>query len=167
MTSFSILQLELILILSLIVIKKATSEFYDLSVDHIEVVNSYGFKKNILHSNRVTILEFFVSWCGTCNSFKIVWKTFANLTILWQKKVLRVAAIDCDSIVNDFEVCQKNDVLDYPRFRMFSTEQNDIAGFKLSEKEDARSEQFMKSTIDFLEQQNNTRKDWPILKPYM
>jgi hypothetical protein len=101
-------------------IAKADNQaMYDLELDHIEEINSYTFKSNVLRSNRATILEHYASWCGTCQAFKITWKEFANLTRLWHAKVLRVAAIDCVSIVNDIEVCRKNDITSYPRFRMY------------------------------------------------
>jgi hypothetical protein len=111
--------LFLIKCLFVVITKTEYQAMYDLELDHIEEINSYTFESNVLRSNRATILEHYASWCGTCQAFKITWKEFANLTRLWHAKVLRVAAIDCVSIVNDIEVCRKNDIASYPRFRMY------------------------------------------------
>ena len=139
--------LMIFLILFFVVVTKADNDqpFYDFDLDHVENINSYSFKTDVLRSNRVTILEhyagyymrcyynkffylkkfslfisfFYAGWCSTCRTFKITWKEFAILTKLWHAKVLRVAAIDCVSIVNDMEVCRKNEITSYPKFRMY------------------------------------------------
>ena len=141
-------------------------QFYNFSVDHIEEYKIQEFKSNVLNSNRITLIKFYADWCGSSKKFRPHWRQFANDTKLWQKRVLRVAALDCvfeDDWVN--EICDANDVNDYPQFRLYSIRTKNIIGLK-KESEKSRSEEFMRAAIDFIERQRHPPKDWPKLAPY-
>jgi thiol-disulfide isomerase/thioredoxin len=154
----------LILIFTLATAKK--EQFYKFNVDNIEEYKIEEFKNNVLNSNRVTIIEFYADWCGSSKKFRPFWREFANDTKLWHNRVLRVAALDCvfeDEWVN--EICDANDVNDYPQFKFYSIRTKNIIGLK-KESEKSRSEDFMKAAIDFIEKQRHPPKEWPKLSPY-
>ena len=138
-------------------------QFYEPSVDHIEVYDVEGFKKNVLNSDKATIIEFYANWCGYSKNFIPHWKNFANETKLWHKNVIRVAAMDCYDVDN--EICWSNAVLMYPMFMLYHARTRSILGVR-KETLDSRSEQFMKTTIHFLENQRHPPTAWPKLLPY-
>jgi hypothetical protein len=137
--------------------------FYTPDIDHIEVFEAETFRSNVLNSNKATIMEFYADWCSYSKRFIPHWKNFANETILWQKNVVRIAALNCAELGN--EICWRNGVYEYPQFKLYHARTTNVIGLrKLDEK--ARSETFMRTTIDFLEKQRHPPREWPRLYQY-
>lgn len=112
----------------------------------------------------VSILVY-ANWCSYSKSFIPHWKQFSNDTRLWQKRVLRVAAIDCAFDIND-KICWENNILEFPQFRFYHARTENKIGVR-KEDENSRSEKFMRATIDFIEKQRHPPRDWPRLTSYM
>ena len=141
-------------------------QFYKANTKLIEDYTIQEFKDNVLNSNRVTIIEYYADWCGFCKNFRQHWHHFANETQLWRKRVLRVAALDCvfeDEWVN--EICDGNDVDEYPQFRLYPARETNIKGLK-AESEKSRTEDFMKTVINYIEIQRHPPKEWPKLQEF-
>ena len=138
--------------------------FYVPEIDHIEVVTSDNFTSVVFLAEHLTIMKFYAHWCGYSKRFIPHWKDFANETILWHKNVLRVASIDCANAQNH-DICQKNQVYEYPVFRFFPAYGTLERGIT-AENETSRSEKFMRRAIYFLETQEKPPKTWPDLAPY-
>lgn len=92
-------------------------------------------------------------------------KTFASETLLWQKNILRVAAIDCGDARN-FLLCNNNLVREYPVFRWFPLYYRKERGY-VAENETSTMQKFMATAINFFEQEKNPPDDWPYLTPYV
>ncbi len=106
------------LIKCLVIFENDAQPFYDPVLDGIEVLDVSNFQKNVLHSNRATFIEYYAYWCGYSKKFRVHWKAFSNETRLWQKNVLRVAAMDCADQKNI--ICTLNEVNEFPIFKVFS-----------------------------------------------
>ena len=91
-------------------------------------------------------------------------KTFASETLLWQKHVLRVAAIDCGDARN-FMICNSNLVREYPVFRWFSAYNKADRGV-VACNETSSMQKFMRNAINFLESEQNPPDSWPYLTSY-
>ena len=117
--------INFILIIEYMIITENDAQpFYDPVSDRIEVLDVLEFQKNVLHSNRATFIEYYAYWCGYSKKFRIHWKAFSNETILWQKSVLRVAAMDCADEKN--LICSLNSINEFPQFKVFSVDINFI-----------------------------------------
>lgn len=57
--------------------KKTPEGLYNLS-DDVFILHGSNFKRNIVDSDSVWIVEFYNSWCGHCIKFAPFWKTFAT-----------------------------------------------------------------------------------------
>ena len=139
--------------------------FYDNN-SLIEEHNSTTFKKYVVNSNRITIMEYYAKWCVISQWFQVVWNDFANQTQHW-KSVLRIAGMDCDNTYNELEVCKKNGVAEYPNFKLYHARQHNFVGATIVDGVELRSEQFMKTVIDFIEKQRHPPREWPTLYPYV
>ena len=156
--------LKLIIIISFIFVRAEYPQFYDFKNDSIEEYSEDQFLSNVINSNKASIIEFYANWCGYSQMFIPHWKNFANETKLWQKVVLRVGALDCfRNKTND--ICWRNNAHEFPQFLLYHAKTTNIKGLR-RETEDSRSEQFMKTTIDFLEKQRHPPREWPYLFPY-
>ena len=153
-----------VLVLIAFSVKGEYISFYEFARDGIEEFNSTQFKQYVLNSNRATIIEFYANWCNSSRSFINHWKEFANETRLWHRNVLRVASMDCGD--NKNEICLVNDVRQYPQFRLYPAKGKNLMGLKKIESVESRSEQFMKTAVDFLEKQRHSPRHWPKLSPY-
>ena len=139
-------------------------QFYEFELHNIEEYDDEMFSRNILNSNRATFVEFYAHWCGSSKNFKQKWKQFANETKGWHKHVLRVAAIDCERNITNL-ICDLNEINDYPQFKLYFARTTNIRGTG-KEGEKSKIENFMRSTIDFLEKQRHPPREWPTLFPY-
>jgi hypothetical protein len=96
--------------------------------------------------------------------FSLFRKTFASETLLWQKYVLRVAAIDCGDARN-FLICNTNQVREYPVFRWFPA-YNQAQRGTVACNETSSMQKFMRNAINFLESEPNPPDHWPYLTSY-
>ena len=140
------------------------------------IPNSYGvkiyktadeFEQDVLNSNKITIIQFFSSsLCDLCKDFQADWAHFAEDTKLWQKKMLNIAAMDC-SLASAEKICDNNKITSYPEFRLYHAWQTRSIGVKKGNLNiKSRSEQFMKTVIDFCETQRHWPPEWPTLSFY-
>ena len=42
---------------------------YDPAKDSIELLDVSTFEKTVFNSSKMTVIEFFAHWCGTCQRF--------------------------------------------------------------------------------------------------
>ena len=143
-------------------------QFYDFKQDHIEEYDTEDFKKNVLNSNKATLVEFYAHWCGSSKKFRSKMRAIANETQTWEKNVLRVVAVDCyRNASGDHEICDENGVIEYPVFKLYHARATKVIGFLMKSDEHSKLETFMKEAIDFIEQQRHRPREWPNLYPYM
>jgi hypothetical protein len=140
-------------------------EFFYKETDHIQNLNG-DFNEEILKSNRISVVETYMDWCGYSKLFIPHYMEFANHTQLWHEKVLRVAAIDCaKEVTNNQIACIKNWVPEFPWIRLFAANSN--TGKNIREfNEHIRSEGLMQAVIDAIEKQENKPDSWPSLSAY-
>ncbi|XP_072161493.1 sulfhydryl oxidase 1 isoform X2 [Bemisia tabaci] len=94
---------------------------YDES-DKVVILNSTNFDNYVMnHPKKAWLVEFYVSWCGQCQRYALLWKEFALNVYNWRDYV-HVAAIDCDpdSIdPNNRKLCRSYEVIQYPTLKYF------------------------------------------------
>ncbi len=91
----------------------------------------------------------------------------AKDTKLWHNKVIRVAAVDCALVEND-EICAANQVRVFPTFAFFKPFSTNLTGITINKTHDyvKGSEFFYGLIFEFLENLNEPKVDFPVLKPY-
>ncbi|KAL0632635.1 hypothetical protein Q9L58_008483 [Maublancomyces gigas] len=73
-----------------------------------------GFKKEILLSENVAIVEFYAPWCGHCKSLKPEYEKTAKAL----KGLVKVAAVNCDEEKNK-ALCSQQGVKGFPTLKIF------------------------------------------------
>ena len=141
-------------------------KFYETEIDNIEIMTKENLITHLFNSDRLTALECYANWCGFSRMFIPQWKYFANETLLWHKRVLRVAAIDCALDENKGICFFKYDVKAYPDFRWFNAKLDSSGVVITAENETSKSEDFMRTTINLIESHKNPPEAWPYLESY-
>jgi len=91
--------------------------FYDKSSNVIELDDN-NFKKHVLQSEHVHVVEFFAPWCGHCKSLVPEYKKAAtNL-----KGLVKFGAVDCDNDKNK-GLCSQYGIQGFPTIKVFYTKQ--------------------------------------------
>ena len=91
--------------------------------DKVDVLNGLDELKTYLHRSKVpSIIVYYASWCGHCQHYAPVYKTFANNTWHW-RNVFGVAAIDCGQSSNN-EACNAGGVSGFPTIKLYDAYQD-------------------------------------------
>ncbi len=138
-------------------------QFYNDDVDFIENINADDFAAIVVDSERITLIKMYANWCVYSKGFVPHYKQFAKDTRLWHKNVLRVTAMDC-SLTRNKKLCQQNNVKIFPSFLFYQARSDQLVGH-MSETIYSRTENFMRTVIDMLENQTSVPVSWPNIKP--
>ncbi|KAG9299478.1 hypothetical protein G9A89_009431 [Geosiphon pyriformis] len=93
-----------------------TTALYDEN-DSVMLLTEKNFKKEVLLTERVVLVEFFAPWCGHCQKLVPEYKKVAeNL-----KGLAKVVAIDCDDDSNG-ALCAAYNVKGYPTIKLFPSQ---------------------------------------------
>ena len=93
----------------------------------------------------------------------LVWKEFANQTLLWQKNIIRVAVVDC-ALDENTALCRFHDVHSFPTFHIFELHAQKYKGVQISYT--SYSQDFKHEVIDFLQVHPNPPSFWPPFPVY-
>jgi protein disulfide-isomerase A6 len=83
--------------------------------DHVEVLTTANFQKNVMDSSSTYIVKFFAPWCGHCrSSAPAVTKAAKTLD-----GVAKIGVVDCD---DEKALCSKYGVQGFPTIKVFKGE---------------------------------------------
>ncbi|KAF8544239.1 thioredoxin-like protein [Trichophaea hybrida] len=100
-------------ITSLLLLGSAEAAFYSKNSAVIQLDNK-NFKKEIIDSINVAVVEFYAPWCGHCQNLKPVYNKLAESL----QGIVKVAAIDCDDEKNK-RTCGEHGVQGFPTLKIF------------------------------------------------
>jgi hypothetical protein len=93
----------------------------------------------------------------------LVWKEFAKQTLIWQKNVIRVAAVDC-ALTENTELCRFHGINSFPTFYMFELHSQKYKGTKVNYY--SYEQDFKHELIDFLQIHPIKPSFWPLFLIY-
>ena len=103
----------LILVAVLVLTCSFADAFYAKS-SGVVALNSQNFKKQVIDSDELWLVEFYAPWCGHCKSLKPVWEKVAKAL----KGIVKVGAVDMDA---DPQAGAPYDVKGFPTLKFFGT----------------------------------------------
>jgi len=127
--------------------------------------NATDFEAILFKSDKVTVFQFYNSWCGHCRRYAPFFKEFGKLISNWSP-VVQVAAINCVDESNE-EICRNYSVTAYPTIRLFWTNvssQNDTG--KHVDNLEFSAEFLRDRTVEFIMENLKTKSppaSWPML----
>ncbi|ORX82201.1 thioredoxin-like protein [Basidiobolus meristosporus CBS 931.73] len=87
------------------------------SRDDVVAITEKNFRKEVLETEQVVLMEFFAPWCGYCQKLVPDYKKVAqNL-----KGLVKVAAVDCDDEQNK-PICATYGIQGFPTIKLFPSE---------------------------------------------
>lgn len=84
------------------------------SEDHVKELNPSTFKKYVLESPHVSLVEFYAPWCGHCQAMKSEYIRAAKSS----HGLINVAAVNCDDDTNK-GLCAQYGVKSFPTVKVF------------------------------------------------
>lgn len=82
--------------------------------DHVKELNPSTFKKYVLESPHVSLVEFYAPWCGHCQAMKSEYIRAGKSS----HGLINVAAVNCDDDVNK-GLCSQYGVKSFPTVKVF------------------------------------------------
>ncbi|KAK9727378.1 hypothetical protein K7432_001910 [Basidiobolus ranarum] len=87
------------------------------SGDNVVTITEKNFRKEVLETEQVVLMEFFAPWCGHCQKLVPDFKKAAqNL-----KGIVKVAAVDCDEEKNK-PLCSTYGIQGFPTIKVFPSQ---------------------------------------------
>ncbi|XP_067009064.2 sulfhydryl oxidase 1 isoform X2 [Anabrus simplex] len=129
------------------------------------VLNATNFRSSVYNTKNSWLVEFYNSWCGHCQRFAPVWKSFAADIYGW-KSVVKIAAIDCAADDNN-PLCREYEIMHYPALKFFPAGANiGHMGVEIEKHENAN--ELRHSILEILkkEQIEGRGSSWPNVTPY-
>jgi protein disulfide-isomerase A6 len=84
------------------------------SLANVITANHKNFKKIVLESTEVVMVEFFAPWCGHCKKLEPEYRAAAGKL----KGLVKLVAVDCDNSANR-ELCSRYGVQGFPTIKIF------------------------------------------------
>jgi protein disulfide-isomerase A6 len=100
--------------LILVAICSQATAFY-AKTSGVIILDSKNFKKEVINSDELWLVEFFAPWCGHCKALKPVWEKVAKAL----KGVVKVGAVDMDA---DPQAGAPYDVKGFPTIKFFGAD---------------------------------------------
>lgn len=101
------------IIVVVMVIAYASAAFYTESSGVVNL-DSKNFKKEVLDSNELWMVEFYAPWCGHCQALKPTWEKVAKSF----KGIVKFGAVDMDA---NRDVGAPYDIKGFPTIKFFGT----------------------------------------------
>jgi thiol oxidase len=85
--------------------------------DYVEILDKDNFDYAISDVNKLWIIEFYAAWCGHCQHFAPIIRSWSSSIRNWGRLV-SIGVIDCGNNDNS-EICSRNGIQGYPTMKFF------------------------------------------------